>query len=784
MKRSLFLVVTFCLAILQSAVASTYTKGVWQISLDASQRTISIVQNGMTLVQDGHAEAMCASGTTDDMVLLSSRNAVSVEEQQASIADKLGIGTGFLFTYTFSNGMKMQQTFRVYDGANYIVARLSVTTGDGNSVRASQLKPVVGDNEVTFLPSGSDNRMLFVPWDNDGFISYGNYRMLNKELYSYNATAVYNYKTRQGLVVGAIDHDTWKSAIHVSASNSSSGNVLKNMEMISGYTDEHTHDSLLWRGDIVAHGAVVGDTVRSSRFLMAVFDDWRDGMDSFGDACNLVAPRREWAGGAPVGWQSWGVMQTKVSYEGVMEVAEYIKDNLMAHGFYDKQGRVVMSLDAWWNDNFSDSQIQQFVAYCKENNMIPGVYYGPFCLFSYLDQYVPGTSNKYKFSDIALKQGGLYKVVDGAYCLDPTHPGTKLFIRNDIAKFKRWGIEYLKCDFMSNGAIEADSWYRTTHGSTHVYTGIQAYNMGMEYMMNEVGKNENGEDNIYIDLSIAPSFPYQYAHGRRISCDAWGTIDHTKYVMNNTSYGWWLDRVYVANDPDGLVMNGAKSDSDGSLDTDNYASEAVNRSRLTSGIITGAYLTADNYSDKVARGDVERSKMIAEKYLTNEKVNEIARTCGTFRPVEGSETGEDAEKIFSYATDKYVYVAVFAYTNIFGNSGTLTYERLGVDASNVASVEELWLGNAVSSSSTGFTYSVSYRDARLYRINLNTSTGVGETLSEEAGNDVVNVSIYDAGGRKVSSSNGANYALPMAKGVYVVKKTLRNGTVSTQKKMR
>lgn len=67
--------------------------------------------------------------------------------------------------------------------------------------------------------------------------------------------------------------------------------------------------------------------------------------------------------------------------------------------------------------------------------------------------------------------------IDGAYCLDPTHPGTKLFIANDMKRFKDWGTEYLKCDFMSNGAIEADSWY-----DQQCYTGIQAYNKGMTFL--------------------------------------------------------------------------------------------------------------------------------------------------------------------------------------------------------------------------------------------------------------------------------------------------------------
>ena len=114
---------------------------------------------------------------------------------------------------------------------------------------------------------------------------------------------------------------------------------------------------------------------------------------------------------------------------------------------------------------------------------------------------------------------------------------------------------------------------------------MQAYNMGMAFLRKQAG------DNIYLLLSIAPMFPTHYAHGRRISCDAWGSIDNTKYVMNNSSYGWWLNQVYFANDPDHLVMK--------TLDGNGKESEGVNRARITSGVITGSFIMGDNFSDRV-----------------------------------------------------------------------------------------------------------------------------------------------------------------------------------------
>ena len=95
--------------------------------------------------------------------------------------------------------------------------------------------------------------------------------------------------------------------------------------------------------------------------------------------------------------------------------------------------------------------------------------------------------------DIWLKVDDKPLTLDGAYALDPTHPATQAMMRQKMKRFRQWGIEYLKCDFMSHGALEADRWY-----NNEVTTGMQAYNIGMRLLQHLAGED------IYIDLSISP----------------------------------------------------------------------------------------------------------------------------------------------------------------------------------------------------------------------------------------------------------------------------------------
>ena len=761
MKRIISLI-ALCLSLsISVAQATTISHGQWTVTLDDTSHLLTVKHGQRALLNDAFAEARLGEA------VLQSSQCAEVSINAVGVDDCFGQGQAHTISYLMSSGARLVQTFAFYDHLPYIVVSLGVTAPSGQA-RSNYLAPLKSATRSAFMPQDNKNRVLFVPFDNDGFIRYASNYLRGNATNSYNATAIYNSVTREGLVAGAVDHYYWKNAIHVKGSDYYN---LDEFTLISGYTDSRSHDVAETDGSTMPHGAVVADTVCSSRFVMGFYDDWRQGMESFGEACTLVAPRRQWDGGAPYGWSSWGVQQTSISYQGVIDCADFIRDNLVPHGFHDRQGRVVMSLDAWWNDNLSTSQITQFVSYCTQNNMIPGLYYGPFCRFGDLQSIVPGTNNRYRFRDLALKVKGEYKMVDGAYCLDPTHPGTKMFMLSETNKFKQWGIEYLKCDFQSNGAIEADSWYADT-----CYTGLQAYNIGMQYLLRRLG------DDIYVDLSIAPAFPYQYAHGRRISCDAWGTIGSTQYVMNCAIYGWWLNQLYVANDPDHMVMCMRQYG-------DGVQSEGANRARITSGAVVGAFLTGDNFSPNItlwrdndhSKGSIanywETSQQRALQLLTNKDINEIPRTCRTFRPVYGNaQSGNtQAENLMTYENDRYVYLAVLNYQLLLPQQADMPFEHLGIDPDNVGAIKELWTQTDITPSATGLRYNVPGQDARIYRIEKKTQTDgiishpIGEASPSgggwwrpSAGGDLQSPPVYDLLGRRVESSN-------LKKGIYIYK---------------
>ena len=95
-------------------------------------------------------------------------------------------------------------------------------------------------------------------------------------------------------------------------------------------------------------------------------------------------------------------------------------------------------------------------------------------------------------------------------------------------------------------------------------------------------------DKFFLSYSIAPLFPYQYAHARRISCDTADDIGETSYMLNSLNYGWWEDNtLYQFTDPDHISF---------------AASATEARTRYNSAVICGTMmLLSDSYKNKGMR---------------------------------------------------------------------------------------------------------------------------------------------------------------------------------------
>ncbi|NDW17618.1 alpha-galactosidase [Dysgonomonas sp. 216] len=617
---------------------TSFVSGKWALDYDTDKKCINITKDSNLVFNDLYPTYKLGER------VVSSKDYSNVDIKEENINDEFGKGKAFKFIFTEKSLPTLTQIFYVYQDKDYVLTDFSLSSND--EIASNYMAPVNIDKMKPVLNAGS-NRALFIPYDNDCWIRYQSHPLTFDNLTSYEVTAIFNNADRNGIVVGSIEHDNWKTGVKMEKGDE---NNIGSLVCYGGVADSTTRDSK-------PHGALVGKAIKSPKVLIGLFNDWRNGLEVYGDANAIVAPPKEWNKAMPFGWNSWGVLQFKLTYAKAMEVSDFFKEHLQNNNFQNQDGTIYVGLDSGWN-SFSEDELKSFVKKCKENGQIAGIYWTPFTDWSRDPERTVGEAPEYKNKDIYVYANGKPQSLDGAYAIDPTHPSVEIRMKQTSELFRRCGFEYVKMDFMTHGAMEGDKWYKED-----IQTGTQAYNYGMQLLNKYFG-------DMYLNLSISPIFPAHYAQSRRIACDAWNKIKDTEYTMNALSYGWWIDRVYQYNDADHIVLKDA--------------TEGENRARVTSAIITGLYIAGDDFSKE----GLEEGKKRSVAYLTNAEINKIA-TGESFRPIDGD--GEKSENKFIRKDGDTTYFVVFNYEEE-SKVINVPLERIGLDASHKYSLKDLWSG--------------------------------------------------------------------------------------------
>jgi alpha-galactosidase len=508
-----------------------------------------------------------------------------------------------------------------------------------------------------------------VPYDNDDYSYYKTLPSGSSLGYSSEVTALINKDDQSGVVIGSVTHDTWKTGI----SWSQKDGAIERFTVFGGTAGEETRDS-------APHGTVSGKTVTSPTIFIGAFDYWQDALAAYGKANAAEAKPLAWAGNAPVGWNSWGAMQFDITKNKVQAVSDYLHDTFAEVWQQSEDDVVYVNLDAGGLDELGvESDWRDFVEYCAKNGQKVGVYATPWACWT-KEQDMVGKP----LYDALLRDadGNILPAWDGALAYDPTHPLVWERIEKQLQSFLDVGIAYIKLDFMSHGAMEGK------HYLPEIQTGTQAYNYGMKKIADKVA------DKMFINLSIAPIFPYQYAHGRRLACDTYSSSTDTRYMLNSLSYGFWTQELYACPDPDHIVLWGR----------DGNASENEARARATSGLLAASFLTGDDFSGPA--GDAETAFRRFADLLGNEEILRLARSRTVFAPAWTPHVHSDAANIYTAEIDGKRYWAVI---NFSGNPEQFTLPL----PTHTQSVRELWSGEVLDVSQSSIVTLQPF-DGRVY----------------------------------------------------------------------
>ena len=630
----------------------------------------SIALDGRTMFSDAVSEVRLNDKT------ISSASYEGFSLETVAVNDVRGKGTSLTATLEGAGLPIMKQHFTFYDDAKYFLISTELVAQEGE-VASNYIAPIVIRHGNIQNSAPRYTNFLKTPFDNDGWAKFEVSSVMENAL-AHEVGAFFTPDNKEGLIIGSVTHDTWKSAVEYKSKMA----AIDEVYVYSGANTALTRDQS-------PHGTVHGESISSAVFLVGFYENWKDGMNEYARINTTFTPKRAAvSSGNPIGWNSWGSIQSDINFESAIATSDYIKENLQ-DTYKDEENVVYVNLDSYW-DNMSDEQLRAFVEHCEANGQVAGIYSSPFILW--WDEYgmqvnnVPGTDISY--NDIRLKKAdGTYygNDIDGCYPMDVTHPATYLHFRNQLERLMSCGFKYIKLDFLVHGSLEGDYYDKS------IQTGIQAYNYAMGKVAEILG------DDVFINLSMAPIFPYNYANGRRLCCDTYYKISDTEYMMNSLTYGFWQSELYDWIDPDHIVVWGR----------DGKANERAARSRLISGIVTGgSFLTGDNFVNPAKDADKAFSRY--EELLTNEKLIDVLKIG---KPFEGDLSTDCpyAAEVFRLEDEGRTYIAIFNYSKI----AVKTYS---VDVPKGAVAENLFTGKAKSTVAGKLIVTLSPEDSVIFEI--------------------------------------------------------------------
>jgi len=441
------------------------------------------------------------------------------------------------------------------------------------------------------------------------------------------------------------------------------------------------------------HGSISGASVLSPRIYLGIDGDWRTGLESYAKILSKISPPMKWSSGVPFGWNTYAAYAGNYTYDSITKVANYFKDSILSLGYQDS-GRLYINIDGPGTYTFEASAD----TYIKNKGLIPGAYYAPAITSEESATLVPNTACSY--GDIILKDDSGNYIMDrwksdlNINVLDVTHPCAIKYISNRLDTLINRGVKYVKLDFL------VSAMYEGSHYDTAIKTGMQAYNKIMDTISKKLTKN-----NIFVSLSLAPLFPNQYGHSRRMMSDTYADIGKVEIAASAISYGWWVNgSLYKYNDPDHFVFDKLYcGDTISGKTTEDEARTRYNLSAISGTVM----INSDDISKAISRRRMKR-------YMSDTAINQIARSGVAFKPVYAPQISSGI-KLYSAIINGEYYVAAFNFSASTTDSAIVTFGDIGLSATALYSVVDLW-SNQGRDESSKFTLTLAPMQSSIWKL--------------------------------------------------------------------
>ena len=168
-QLQLALLVTACLTGSGLSQAESIDYGKWNITLDETTQMVALTQDGKNVLHDMTARFKYNS------TIYQTAGYGTAQLSQQDFTNAVGSGKLVTILYQSAGKPNVEQKFYLFADRQYLLTDVTLSMPDGGEVASNYICPIFSEANNLFLPQEVANRFLTVPYDNDGFVTYGSF---------------------------------------------------------------------------------------------------------------------------------------------------------------------------------------------------------------------------------------------------------------------------------------------------------------------------------------------------------------------------------------------------------------------------------------------------------------------------------------------------------------------------------------------------------------------------------------------------------------------------------
>ena len=363
---------------------------------------------------------------------------------------------------------------------------------------------------------------------------------------------IYNRRSGESLFLAALTSDRFLTIFHLTEQGAGADSKILSYEAEATGTTEITKGESLKESPPAEQVSLSlsvnpGDSLSSEPLMFAVGTDYHAQLEQYGRVI------RQWHKArvdtpTPKGWWSWTAYYFGLNQGTAITNAEWLADNLKQLG-YD-----YFQIDEGYQyarGEYSTPDVNLFphgMGYVgdivRRNGITFGIWTAPFEVSN--RAWVYENHKDWLLHNAAgqlIQIGNVSGHTDEIYVLDTTNPGSQEYLKQTYTALYKWGVRFIKMDFMDDSAVEG-AYYRPNT------TALEAQRIGLKIIRNTMGED------VVLDKDGSPMLnPVGIVDAGRISQDTGHTFEASRDAASGIAARYYMNRNFFVADPDAFTVS-------------------------------------------------------------------------------------------------------------------------------------------------------------------------------------------------------------------------------------